>query len=164
MTCTFYGVKNFDEQLFCLFLVENKDSFAKLKKLKLNFQNAVSGMSFQTVRTLMDNSNIRHFENLFHIQLNNEEIQQLTDWSKSKNLILLPAFQAKNADSSWICCRQGRHDPIFPDLSSDELFSDSDTSSSSSSTSSSDSDSSISDFSHSDSDFPDSESDEFVEY
>lgn len=139
------GVPNFNEEEFCNFLEENKKNISNLKKLELNFETPMKGMTYRSVIALLKLSNIYHFASLVDLTFTEKNMADLVDICKKRNLKLSQAFYSRKY-KIWFSCHKGRHCPIFPEIENDfdDEWSDSDELSDSDSDSSSTSDESVS--------------------
>ena len=110
---TFARLDGFDETKFCQFIVNNKSSFANLKRLNLNL--IVKGCGLWTpksVLALISNTGVQHLETLFKVSFTSKEMDELRGLAADKGLHLIHVVKETGWFGRWIACSGKKHTPV----------------------------------------------------
>ena len=85
MSCHFYNIDAYDENVFCKLILRNKLNFAKLKTFKIKFDvRTLESMTGKTLIHLLQHSNIEMIENLFSFNLSEQDTEAVTKVAESR--------------------------------------------------------------------------------
>ena len=113
MTCNFYGIQDFNEKAFCQFLAKVPGCYNNLKQLQFSFQRPVPGMTAQSVLTLLNQSRLEQFSNLFCVQFSVKDFSSLTNLAKRKGMLISTSYPIDETKDTWFSCVDGHHSTVF---------------------------------------------------